>query len=64
MREEEVILVGTVIEVGVVDVGGEYVASRFVGSCGGGFCDLGMEEEEDRKSGELETELEPTPVDI
>jgi hypothetical protein len=29
---------------------------RFVGSCGRGFCDLGIDEEEKRNSGELEDE--------
>jgi hypothetical protein len=38
--------------------------SRFVGSGGGDFCDLGIEEEEERNSGDLGTKLEPTPVDI
>jgi hypothetical protein len=37
---------------------------RFIGSCDGGFYDLGIEEEEERKMGELGTELEPAPVDI
>jgi hypothetical protein len=37
---------------------------HFVGSCGKGFYDLGIEEEEERKSGELEMELEPTSIDI
>jgi hypothetical protein len=37
---------------------------RFVGSCGGGFCDLEIEEEEKTDSGELGTKLEPVSVDI
>jgi hypothetical protein len=64
MRKEKVILVGTLIEVSVVVIGGEYVAPRFVSSCSGGFCDFGMEEEDERKSGELGTELKPVSVDI
>jgi hypothetical protein len=38
--------------------------SRFVGSCGGDFCDLGIEEEVERNSGELGMKLDPVPVDI
>jgi hypothetical protein len=52
MREEEVVLASTIIEICVVDVGG------------GGFCDLGIEEEDKRKRGELETELKPMLIDI
>jgi hypothetical protein len=33
--------------------------SRFVGSDGGDFYDLGIEEEGERNSGELRTKLEP-----
>jgi hypothetical protein len=29
--------------------------TRFIGSCGGGFCDLGMEEEEETECAELGT---------
>jgi hypothetical protein len=32
--------------------------------CGGGFYDLGREEEEEMKSAEFRMELEPVPVDI
>jgi hypothetical protein len=38
--------------------------SLFVGSYSGDFCDLGIEEEEERNSGELGTEFEPAPIDI
>jgi hypothetical protein len=38
--------------------------SLFVSSCGGDFYDLGIEEEEERNSEELETELESALVDI
>jgi hypothetical protein len=31
--------------------------------CSRGFCDLGTMEEEEMKSAELRTELEPAPVD-
>jgi hypothetical protein len=64
MCEDEVVLVGAIIEVGIVDVGGELVTSRFVSSYGGDFYDLGIEEEEERKSGEVGMELEPALVDI
>jgi hypothetical protein len=64
MREEKVILVGTVIEVDIVDIDGESDVSCFVISCDGDFCDLGIEEEEERNSGELGTKLEPAPLDI
>jgi hypothetical protein len=37
---------------------------RFIGSCIRGFCDLGMEEEEERKSADLKIELESALVDI
>jgi hypothetical protein len=37
---------------------------HFVRSCGGGFYDLGMEEEEESKSANLGMELEPVSVDI
>jgi hypothetical protein len=37
---------------------------RFVGSCSGGFYNLGIEEEEKRNSGELGMELESAPLDI
>jgi hypothetical protein len=45
-------LASTIIDICVVDVGG------------GGFCDLGIEEEDKKKRGELETELKPMPIDI
>jgi hypothetical protein len=38
--------------------------SRFVGFDSGDFCDFGIEEEEERNSGDLGMKLEPTPVDI
>jgi hypothetical protein len=37
---------------------------RFICSCGGGFYELGMQEEEKRKSGESGTEVEPASIDI
>jgi hypothetical protein len=43
IHEEEVILADALVKVGVVDVGGESVVPHFIGSCGGGFCDLGMD---------------------
>jgi hypothetical protein len=36
--------------------------SHFATSRGGGFYDLGMEEKEETKCAELETELEPAPA--
>jgi hypothetical protein len=38
--------------------------SHFVSSGGGDFYDLGIEEEEERNSGELGMKHEPEPVDI
>jgi hypothetical protein len=35
---------------------------HFVDSYSRGFCDLGMEEEEETKCAELGAELEPTPA--
>jgi hypothetical protein len=32
--------------------------------CSGGFCDLGMVDEEEIKRSELGTELKPVPIDI
>jgi hypothetical protein len=48
-------LAGTLIEVGIGDIGVESLMPRFVSSCDRGFCDLGMEEEEDMKCAELGT---------
>jgi hypothetical protein len=36
----------------------------FVGSDGGGSCNLGIEEGEEMKRGELGMELEPASIDI
>jgi hypothetical protein len=38
--------------------------SRFVSSGGGDFCDLGIEEEEERNNGDLRTKLERALADI
>jgi hypothetical protein len=38
--------------------------SRIISSDGGDFCDLGIEEEEERNSGELGMKLKSAPVDI
>jgi hypothetical protein len=62
--EEEVILAGAVVEVGVAVVSWEYVMCCFVGSDGGGSCNLGMEEGEEMKRGELGMELEPASIHI
>jgi hypothetical protein len=52
IHQEEVVLAGALFEVGVADVG----------FYGGGYCDLGMEEEEETKCAELGVKLEPTPA--
>jgi hypothetical protein len=59
IREEEDVLVGALIEVGVANVSIEYLTPNFIGSYSRGFCDLGMEEEEETKCAELAVNLEP-----